>query len=67
MLFSLRRKAPKDSPRLRLGLSCFYWETHTYGSKGVAVLAELAQATTRRAGRNYEWKARARRRKARAV
>ena len=37
---------------------------HTHGSKGVAVLAELAQATTPRAESNCDWKARARRRKA---
>ena len=46
MLFSLRRKAPKDSPRRCLGLSFFYWKMHTHGSKGVAVLARLAQATS---------------------
>ena len=46
MLFSLRRKAPKDSPRRCLGLSSICWEAHTHGSKGVAVLAGLAQATS---------------------
>ena len=67
VLFSLRRKAPKDSLRLSpqtplhlLGSTCTRLE-------GVAVLAKLAQATTPRAGRNCEWEARARRRKARAV
>ena len=33
MLFSLRRKAPKDSPRRCLGLSSCYWQAHTHGSK----------------------------------
>ena len=64
VLFSLRRKAPKDSLRLSPQTPSICWQAHTHGSKGVAVLAQLAQATTRRAGRNYEWKARARRRKA---
>ena len=64
MLFSLRRKAPKDSLRLSPQTPSICWQAHTHGSKGVAVLAQLAQATTRRAGRYYEWKARARRRKA---
>ena len=35
----------------RLGLSSFCWEAYTHGSKGVAVLAELAQATS------INWKA----------
>ena len=33
VLFSLRRKAPKDSPRRCLGLSSCYWEAHTHGSQ----------------------------------
>ena len=33
VLFSLRRKAPKDSPRRCLGLSSCYWEVYTYGSQ----------------------------------
>ena len=33
MLFSLRRKAPKDSPRRCLGLLSICWEVHTHGSQ----------------------------------
>ena len=33
MLFSLRRKAPKDSPRRCLGLLSIYWGAHTHGSQ----------------------------------
>ena len=42
-------KIPKELLRLRLKLPCFCWKVHIHGSKGVAVLAELAQATIRRA------------------
>ena len=42
-------KIPKELLRLRLKLPCFCWKVHTHGSKGVAVLAGLAQATIRRA------------------
>ena len=64
MSFSHRRENDEKSRRdSRLGLSSCYWEAYTHGSKGVAVLAELAQATTRRAESNCCWKLRARRRK----
>ena len=33
VLFSLRRKAPKDSPRRCLGLLSIYWGAHTHGSQ----------------------------------
>ena len=49
-------KIPKELLRLRLKLPCFCWKVHTHGSKGVAVLAGLAQATTRRAGSLCDWK-----------
>ena len=39
-------KIPKELLRLRLKLPCFCWKARTHGSKGVAVLAELAQATS---------------------
>ena len=45
MLFSLRRKAPKDSPRRCLGLSSCYWETHTHGSQQLFALASLGKPT----------------------
>ena len=45
MLFSLRRKAPKDSPRRCLGLSIFCWEAHTYGSQQLFALASLGKPT----------------------
>ena len=67
VVFSPTRKRRKESPRRCLGLPSICWEAYTHGSKGVAVLAGLAQATTPRAGRNCEWEVRARRRKARAV
>ena len=51
VLFSVKRKVPKDLPRRCLGLSFCYWEVHIHGSKGVAVLARLAQAT------NINWEA----------
>ena len=64
MSFSHRRENDEKSRRdSRLGLSSCYWEAYTHGSKGVAVLAELAQATTRRAESHCCWKLRARRRK----
>ena len=64
MSFSHRRENDEKSRRdFRLGLSCFCWEAYTHGSKGVAVLAKLAQATTRRAKSSCGWKLRARRRK----
>ena len=46
MLFSVRRKAPKDSLRLSPQTPIHLLEAYTHGSKGVAVLAELAQATS---------------------
>ena len=62
VLFSLRRKAPKDSPRRCLGLSTFYWE---YTRLPTVVCSRFArQANIRRARSNCHWKARARRRKA---
>ena len=64
VVFSPTRKRRKESPRRCLGLPSICWEAYTHGSKGVAVLAGLAQATTPRAGRNCEWEVRARRRKA---
>ena len=63
MLFSVRRKAPKDSLRLSPQTPIHLLEAYTHGSKGVAVLAKLAQATTRRAKSSCGWKLRARRRK----
>ena len=64
MSFSHRRENDEKSRRdSRLGLSSCYWEAYTHGSKGVAVLAELAQATTHRAGSDCRWKLRACRRK----
>ena len=45
VLFSLRRKAPKDSPRRCLGLSSCYWETHTHGSQQLFALASLGKPT----------------------
>ena len=68
MSFSHRRENDEKSRRdSRLGLSSIYWEAHTHGSKGVAVLAKLAQATTPRAESTCGWEVRARRRKARAA
>ncbi len=45
VLFSLRRKAPKDSPRRCLGLSLCYWEAHTHGSQQLFALALLGKPT----------------------
>ena len=45
MLFSLRRKAPKDSSRRCLGLSSCCWEAHTHGSQQLFALASLGKPT----------------------
>ena len=45
MLFSLRRKAPKDSPRRCLGLSFIYWKVYTHGSQQLFALASLGKPT----------------------
>jgi len=51
MSFSQRRENDEKSRRdFHLGLSSIYWEMHTHGSEGVAVLAGLAQATQRKLG-----------------
>ena len=67
VLFSLRRKAPKDSPRRCLGLSCFCWGAYTHGSKMLQCSrsSHRPPLTVRKA--TAAWEARARRRKARAV
>ena len=45
VLFSLRRKAPKDSPRRCLGLSCFCWEAYIHSSRQLFALASLGKPT----------------------
>ena len=45
VLFSLRRKAPKDSPRRCLGLSCFCWGAYTHGSQQLFALALRGKPT----------------------
>ena len=45
VLFSLRRKAPKDSPRRCLGLSFIYWKVYTHGSQQLFALASLGKPT----------------------
>ena len=67
MLFSVRRKAPKDSPRLPSRTLMLLLENVYPRLEGVAVLAKLAQATTPRAGSLCDRKVRACERKARAV
>ena len=67
VLFSLRRKAPKDSLRLppqtpKLLLGSVYSRLPTDGAAHLCALSVI-----RRAESNCHWKARARRRKARAA
>jgi len=67
VLFSLRRKAPKDSPRLP-SRTLMLLLGSAYPRLPIVVCSRFArQANIRRAGSNCRWEARARRRKARAV